>query len=63
MGAKKKREKPITTDEFDNALTELVNEMTAEQLFTIPGVYELLAEDMNNEALALAKKNRERDGG
>lgn len=56
-------EKPITQEEFDNALHELVNASTAEQLFTIPGVYEIVAEELNNDVIALVRKRRASDGG
>lgn len=56
----KKADAPITQEEFDSALFELVNASTAEQLFTIPGVYEIVAEEMNNDVIDLVRKKRAR---
>ena len=40
-----------TTEQFDALLTELIDEHPASALFTIAGVYELVAEDWNNAVL------------
>ena len=44
----------ITYDEFNYALSEILDEMTGEQIMMIPGVYEVVSEELNNEALDLA---------
>lgn len=41
----------MTNDEFLNTLQDLVGEMNAVDLLTIPGVYEVLREELNNEVL------------
>ncbi len=38
-------------EEFSAELEVLVNENKASNLFSIPGVYELVAEEFNNEVL------------
>lgn len=47
----------ITTAEFDHALSDILDTMSGEQFMAIPGVYEVVSEHLNNEALdfALAK--------
>ena len=44
----------ITTEEFDHALSDILDKMTGEQVMAIPGVYEVVSEHFNNEALDLA---------
>lgn len=44
----------ITTEEFDHALSDILNKMTGEQFMAIPGVYEVVNEHFNNEVLDLA---------
>lgn len=41
----------MTTDEFDTILVALIAKQTADALLTIPGIYEILAEEFNNEVL------------
>jgi hypothetical protein len=44
----------VTSEEFDTALEEILTDWTGAQLMIeVPGVYELLAEHFNNEALKL----------
>jgi hypothetical protein len=38
-------------EEFDQILLSILREQTAEQLISIPGIYEILAEEFNNEVL------------
>lgn len=38
-------------DRFDATLLEILGEMTAAQVIDIPGIYEILAEEFNNEVL------------
>ena len=44
----------ITTEEFDHALSDILDKMTGEQFMAIPGVYEIVSEHFNNETLHLA---------
>jgi hypothetical protein len=60
--AKRKSSKhaaPVTAAEFDAALTELLGEATPAELLSIPGLYEVVSEHYNNEAIDRAKENRE----
>lgn len=41
----------IPQEEFDDILIKIINQSPASQLLNIPGVYELVAEDYNNEVL------------
>jgi hypothetical protein len=44
--------KHISQDEFDTYLENLVGMMTPAQLLAIPGVYEVLSEELNNDVMA-----------
>ena len=46
----------ITTEEFDHALSSLLDDMMGAQIMAIPGVYEAVSEELNNNALDLALK-------
>lgn len=41
----------ITTDEMTTAIEDLVDGMTSADILAVPGVYELLSEYLNNEAI------------
>lgn len=41
----------MTTEDFDRHLREVLNSMTPEQILAIPGVYEAVSEELNNEVL------------
>lgn len=56
-----KRAAPVTTEEFDAALLQLLAECNHEELISIPGVYEVLSEHFNNDAIKRALENREED--
>ena len=43
--------KHITTDEFDEELTDMLSKMTASELLSVPGIYEILAEHFNNDVI------------
>lgn len=43
----------ITADEMHDAIAEIVDGMFSADLLAIPGVYEALAEELNNEAIDL----------
>jgi hypothetical protein len=41
----------ITDEEFDQLLIQIINEHPASNLLSIPGIYEILSEEFNNEIL------------
>ena len=41
----------ITSEQFDEALEELVGDLLASEILIIPGIYEVLSEEFNNEVL------------
>lgn len=43
--------KNITDEQFDAKLAEIINRHPASNLLSIPGVYEALSEEFNNEIL------------
>lgn len=57
----RKAGRPISTEEFDAALTEILSEASGVDLLLIPGFYELASEHFNNEAIERAKAAREED--
>jgi hypothetical protein len=42
----------VTTEQFDAELIDLVDGMSGEQLLAIPGIYEILSEELNNDVLS-----------
>lgn len=53
---------PITQDEFDAILLELLFGMSASALLAIDGIYEIVSEELNNEVLATWEgRNYEQD--
>lgn len=44
----------ITQEQFNEALGSILSDMNGEQLLSIPGIYEVLSEHFNNDALAEA---------
>lgn len=52
------RPRPVSTEEFDAALIELIAGHDAAALLAVPGVYEALSEEWNNAAIALVMRNR-----
>ena len=40
--------KRITDEQFDAKLIELLNKMTGAQLLSMPGIYEIVSEELNN---------------
>jgi hypothetical protein len=49
----------ITNEEFDEALSKLLDESPASHLLSVPGVYEILSEHFNNDVLdILARVDR-----
>ncbi len=63
MKKRKRKVKPIdvTHDEFVFALTELVEEMSADEILAVPGIYEVLSEHLNNEAIKRAVERMKED--
>jgi len=51
----------VTDDLFDAALVAIVEELSAESLLAIPGVYEVLSEHLNNEVLTRLEGAREEE--
>lgn len=49
----------VSHEQFDAKLEELVGEMSVAQLMALPGFYELVSEELNNEVL---KALEEEDG-
>ena len=41
----------VTDEMFDEMLDKLVEEMSPDELFCIPGIYEILREELNNKVL------------
>lgn len=41
----------VSQEQFDQKLVEILNGVTGAQLLSIPGIYELLAEEFNNDVL------------
>ena len=41
----------VTQGQFDQKLVEILSGMTGAQLLSIPGIYEILAEEFNNDVL------------
>lgn len=50
-----------TTEEFDATLLGLLETMTASQIIDIPGVYEALSEEMNNDVVDTWRENQDDD--
>ena len=44
----------ITTDEFASELESILTGMTSASILAVPGIYEILAEEFNNEVLSNA---------
>jgi hypothetical protein len=51
----------VTHEEFVEALEELIDGMTGGAILQIPGAYEVFSEALNNEAIDLARKNKNAD--
>lgn len=49
----------ISDDEFDAILVNILSKKIGSQLLVIPGIYEILAEEFNNEILATWEIERE----
>ena len=51
----------ITNEMFDEALYYLIKGLDAKSMLAIPGVYELVKEQYNNDVLALLEDEREEE--
>lgn len=51
----------VTNELFDEKLTELVDDMTSDELLAVPGVYEVIKEHLNNEVLEALANEREEE--
>jgi hypothetical protein len=49
----------MTDAEFDQILKEIMDESPASALLTIPGIYEIVSEEFNNEILDRWAENQE----
>jgi hypothetical protein len=54
---KRAKRAAITQEQFDEALIELIAEMSADCIVAIPGVYEAISEALNNDAIDRAREN------
>lgn len=52
-GEGKNMSKKITTEQFDEILSNILDEQPACVLLTIPGLYEIVSEHFNNDVLTL----------
>lgn len=50
----------ISDQEFDNRLKEKLSKITADQLLSIPGIYELVSEELNNEIIEEWEQDQEK---
>lgn len=53
----------ISQEEFDRILEEMLEEMPASNLLTVPGIYEIVAEHFNNDVLREWSREHEDDPG
>lgn len=51
----------VTDEEFDKALEAILDEATGAELLAIPGLYEVVSEHFNNEAIDVAREEKEGD--
>lgn len=51
----------VTQEEFDKALEAILDEATGAELLAIPGLYEVVSEHFNNEAIDVAREEKEND--
>ena len=49
----------VSCQEFDEVLGGILESMPASVLLSIPGIYEILSEEFNNEVLDKIKSSRE----
>ncbi len=49
----------MTQTEYDDCLSDLVHEMSADEILAAPGAYEALSEELNNEILSLWESKQE----
>jgi hypothetical protein len=66
----KKRRRPsaadasdVTQEEFDAALEAILDEATGAELLAIPGLYEVISEHFNNEAIDIAREEKKENDG
>ena len=52
----------MTTEDFDRHLALVLKDMTHESIMQIPGIYEVLSEELNNEVLdSWAQEQQEKE--
>ena len=49
----------MTQTEFDNILMDILNDTRINQIIDIPGIYEILSEEFNNEILDIWEQKQE----
>ena len=54
--------KRVNNERFDAKLAEILNGMKASELLSIAGVYELVAEEFNNDVLQAIEDEDDEDG-
>ena len=59
VSKRKTKASEVSQEMFDEALTELLEEASAAELLSIPGLYEVVSEHYNNEAIERAKHSKE----
>lgn len=57
------KKQEIPHEVFYNKLEEIVNEMSGDEVLMIPGIYEILAEELNNEVLEELQKDKDDEEG
>ena len=50
---------PVDNDRYDRKLVEIINRHPAGNLLLIPGVYELVSDDVGNDVMAELKNEEE----
>lgn len=53
----------VTQEEFDKALEAILDEATGSELLAIPGLYEVVSEHFNNEAIDIAREEKKENNG
>jgi hypothetical protein len=49
----------VTTEMFDTKLAELLDDLSGYELLAIPGLYEVVSEQLNNDVLEALEAERE----
>lgn len=49
----------ITNEQFDSKLADILSDMTGAELLSISGIYEVVAEELNNKVLEALEEEQE----